>query len=71
MNNRDALAVKRALYDQGTTLKAWADEHGYRYATVLNAINRHAGNHRSEPWGQKTRAILRDLGRTIDRKLIA
>lgn len=71
MNNQDALTVKRALYEQGTSLKAWADEHGYQYNTVLNAVNRHAGGHAGEPWGQKTRAILRDLGRTINRKLIA
>lgn len=71
MNNQDALAVKRALYDQGTSLKAWADAHGYQYNTVLNAVNRHAGGHAGEPWGQITRAILRDLSRTINRKLIA
>lgn len=71
MNNIDALAVKRALYERGTTLKAWADAHGYPYNTVLNAVNRHAGGHAGEPWGQKTRAILRDLGKTIDQRLIA
>lgn len=71
MSNPDALAVKRALYNQGSSLRAWANERGYQYSTVLNAVNRHAGNHASEPWGQKTRAILRDLGNTIDLKLIA
>lgn len=71
MNNRDAVAVKRALYDQGTSLRAWADQNGYAYNTVLHAVNRHAGGHAGEPWGQKTRAILRDLGRTINKQLIA
>lgn len=42
MNKADAAAVKRALYEQGTTLKAWSDERGYKYNTVLNAVDRHA-----------------------------
>lgn len=71
MSNKDALLVKRALYEQGTSLKAWSDERGYAYNTVLNAVNRHAGGHAGEPWGQKTRAILRELGRTINKQLIA
>lgn len=69
-NKPEALAVKRALYDQGTTLRAWAKENGHPYSTVLNAVNRHAGGHSGEPWGQKTRAILHDLSRTINKQLI-
>lgn len=71
MINQDALNVKRALYEQGTSLRAWAEAHGYQYNTVLNAVNRHAGGHAGEPWGQKTRAILRELGETVNLKLIA
>ncbi len=45
MSKADAAAVKRALYDQGTTLKAWSDAHGFKYSTVLNVVDRHAGGH--------------------------
>jgi len=70
MSKADAAAVKRALYDQGTTLKAWSDAHGFKYSTVLNVVDRHAGGHANEPWGQKTRAILRALGKTINQNLL-
>lgn len=66
----DAAAVKRALYQQNTTLKAWCEERGYSYRTALNAVQRHAGGHAREPWGPKTRQILTDLGQTIGQNLI-
>ena len=70
MKHADAAAVRNALYDQGTNLKAWSEERGYHYTTVLNAVNRHAGGGANIPWGQKTRAILRDLSKTIGSDLL-
>ena len=64
MNNPDAQLVRRALYERGITLRQWAHEHDYNYSAVQNAVKRHAGGHAREPWGQTTRAILRDLSRT-------
>lgn len=70
MQTKEAAAVKRALYQQGTTLKAWCEANGFRYQTALNAIERHAGGHAREPWGPKTRKILAELGQTIGTDLL-
>lgn len=70
MKRTDAAAVRGALYDQGISLRAWCKEHGYSYTTTLNAISRHAGGHANTPWGQKTRAILRDLSKTTGMNLL-
>lgn len=68
--NLDAAAVKRALYRKGTSLMSWSEANGYAYQTVLNAVDRHAGGHAREPWGQTTRAILRDLSREIGQEIV-
>lgn len=68
--NKEALEVKRALYRRGLTMRGWCERHGYSYRTALNAVDRHAGGHAREPWGQTTRAILRDLSREIGREII-
>lgn len=70
MSRADTAAVKGALYDKGISLRAWCDEHGHSYTTTLNAIHRHAGGHAKTPWGQKTRAILRDLSKTTGLNLL-
>lgn len=30
--------VKRAMWAKGTTLKAWAEQHGYAYSLVSNVV---------------------------------
>lgn len=62
--------VKRALYAQGTTLRAWCKAHGFNYRTALNAVSRHTTGKAREPWGPKTRQILEQLGKDIKKPLL-
>lgn len=68
--NKEASAVKIALYEQGTTLKSWCEERGYCYRTALHALERHAGGRARHPWGPKTRKILADLSKTLGLNLL-
>lgn len=64
--------VRNALYDQGTSLMAWAAENDFNYNTVQGALDRHLRPHQTtQPRGLQTRAILRRLGETLQIQLLA
>lgn len=70
MSNVTPRDVRRALYEQGTSLKAWSEANGFHYNTVQNAVERHTRPEAGDPWGAKTRAILQKLSKVTHLQLI-
>lgn len=60
-----ALQLRSALLGNGFTVSQWAEAHGFNQRTVSRVIHTWLGRPDECPRGFKTRAILRQLSKTL------
>jgi len=61
--------VHSELIAGGDTFQSWARKHGYYARSVTQAVDRYVGKPDKKPWGHVTYCILRDLSKTLGRRL--
>jgi hypothetical protein len=65
---QNAQAVKDALKARGSSLYAFAKEHGYAYRTVCVTVQRWAGRTDRKPHGGEARRIMADLSKLLNQE---